>query len=54
MPHMDDNGYIVDDYEAWLEETGTEDSEEARGWYDCPDGEQHDYIMSHQAWWNAF
>ena len=54
MPHMEDDGCIVDNYEGWLEETGSEDSEETRGWYDCPEGQEADYIEDHQDWWNSF
>ena len=54
IPHINDYGFLVDDYEGWLKTTGVEDTEETRGWYNCPDGEQHDYIENHQEWWNNF
>ena len=54
MPHLDDDGYIVDDYDGWREYCGLEDSEETHGWYDCPDGEQSKYIEEHEEWWNTF
>lgn len=54
MPHMNNDGQIVDNYEEWLELSGAEDSEETRGWYDCPEGGEDDYINEHQEWWNNF
>ncbi|MCM1124643.1 MAG: hypothetical protein NC416_18870 [Eubacterium sp.] len=52
MAHLNDDGIIVNDYNAWLEATDLEDSEETRGWYDCPEGEESDYIDNHQDWWD--
>lgn len=54
MPHINDDGIIVDDYNEWLEITGAEDSEETRGWYDCPEGEKNAYIENHKEWWDNF
>lgn len=54
MPHMNDDGQIVDDYNEWLEIAEVEDSEETRGWYDCPEGEEADYIENHQEWWDNY
>ena len=42
------------DYEQWLEETGNEDSEETRGWYDCPDDQRSQYIEEHPDWWENY
>lgn len=50
----DEDGYTEDSYEEWLEKTGLEDSEENRGWYDCPEDEKADYIENHQDWWDSF
>lgn len=54
MSHMNDFGEIVDNYEEWLELSGAEDSEETRGWYDCPEGEEYSYIQDHPEWWEKF
>ncbi len=54
MPHLNDDGYIVDDYEEWLELAEVEDSEETRGWYNCPEDEKADYIRNHQEWWDNY
>ncbi len=32
----------MDDYQDWLEETGNEDTDENRGWYECPEDERAD------------
>lgn len=52
MPHVDEDGYLVDDYEGWLGLTGIEDTKESRGWYDCPDDSKSEYIRDHQDWWD--
>lgn len=43
-----------DDYDDWLEETGLEDTEENKGWYDCPDEDRHQYIKDNPDWWSNF
>lgn len=42
------------DYEEWLENANLEDTEENRGWYDCPEEDRYQYIQDHQEWWNDF
>ena len=54
MPHLSDDGFIVDDYQEWLKMTGAEDAPETKGWYDCPEGKQSDYIKDHPDWWKNF
>jgi len=38
-------------YEEWLELSGIEDTEEARGWYECEEGDRAQYIEDHKDWW---
>lgn len=54
MSHLDDDGNLVDNYEEWLVLAETEDSEETRGWYDCPLEKSADYIAEHSEWWKNF
>lgn len=49
MAFIDDDGY-----QDWLEESDLEDSEEVRGWYDCPEDERAQYIEEHRDWWETF
>lgn len=52
---MSDISYDRDDgYESWLDTCGLEDTEENRGWYDCPEDQEGQYIEDHQDWWNNF
>lgn len=41
-------------YEEWLEETGVDDTEENKGWYDCPEEDRYEYIIDNQEWWENF
>lgn len=48
--------YDSDDesYYEWLEDTCLEDTEENRGWFECPDDDRADYIDEHSDWWENF
>lgn len=42
------------DYEGWLEETGLDDTEENKGWYESSDEDRADYIRDNPEWWSNF
>ncbi len=42
------------DYDDWLNETGLDDTEENKGWFNCPDDDRADYIENHSDWWENF
>lgn len=42
------------DYNDWLNETGLTDTEENKGWFDCPDEDRAGYIRTHTDWWETF
>lgn len=48
------NEDIIEDYEEWLEVTELEDTEENRGWFECPEEDRYKYIKEHNDWWNKF
>ena len=50
----DDDIEVSENYVEWLEFTGNEDTEETRGWFDCPEEERADYIRNHQEWWSNY
>lgn len=41
-------------YEEWLELSGLDDTDENRGWYECPEEDRHDYIENNRDWWESF
>lgn len=41
-------------YKEWLEETGLDDTDENKGWYDCPEEDRAGYISDNQDWWENF
>lgn len=50
-------------YEEWfqnlstdekLKELGLEDTPENRGWIECPEDKQMEYIKKHPKWWKNF
>jgi len=45
---------MSNDYQDWLKETGNEDTDENRGWYECPEDERADYIEEHSEWWSNY
>jgi hypothetical protein len=44
----------MDDYLEWLDETGLEDTDDNRGWFECPEDERANYISEHPDWWSDF
>lgn len=42
------------EYEEWLKETGLDDTEENKGWFNCPEEDRADYIRNNSEWWNNF
>lgn len=41
-------------YEEWLELSGLDDTDENRGWYECPEEDRYDYIENNREWWESF
>lgn len=37
-----------------VKRTGLDDTEENKGWFNCPEEDRADYIKNNPEWWNNF